>query len=88
MRTFLTLAMVMVGCGADPGSTQILGDAGADSSDAVDVALVCPSNWGDCEGNQANGCETRLDLGASNCGVCGNVCTSGLRQCRGGTCSP
>ena len=34
----------------------------------------CDQNWGDCDGNRANGCETSLTLPGS-CGVCGTDCS-------------
>ncbi len=43
----------------------------------------CNPNYGNCDGNTANGCETSL-LTAANCGACGNVCASGF--CPAGTC--
>lgn len=35
--------------------------------------LPCDATTGDCDGNAANGCETRLGTGA-NCAVCGHRC--------------
>ena len=37
----------------------------------------CNAGFGDCDGSNANGCETALNEGA-NCGACGNRCPSGV----------
>ncbi|MCL2325986.1 MAG: BspA family leucine-rich repeat surface protein [Proteobacteria bacterium] len=45
---------------------------------------VCLDGFANCDGNLANGCETDL-MAATNCGACGNVCSSD-QECRGGKC--
>ncbi len=40
----------------------------------------CRVNWGDCDGNRDNGCESDL-LTTQNCGACGNACPAG-QECR------
>ncbi len=52
------------------------------------TALQCPEGLGDCDGNSANGCETRLRWDVDNCGECGNTCTvaHGGGICEGGQC--
>ncbi len=49
----------------------------------------CESGWGDCDGMAANGCETDLNLSATNCGACGNACAfnGGTGVCRMGMCA-
>ncbi len=37
---------------------------------------VCDSGWGNCDGDNTNGCETDLKTN-ENCGDCGIVCTGG-----------
>ena len=37
---------------------------------------VCPTNFADCDGNPATGCETRLDRREA-CGACGRWCGAG-----------
>jgi hypothetical protein len=48
--------------------------------------LECPSGLGDCDGNQANGCETRL-TSTAHCGACGRmpaeVCNGEDDNCNG-----
>lgn len=50
-------------------------------------ALVCSQRWGDCDGDLANGCETRTDTSARHCGACGNECM-GRNVCSAGRCAP
>jgi len=45
----------------------------------------CAANYGDCDGNAANGCEVDLRASAMNCGTCGAPCAAGL-VCTGGAC--
>lgn len=67
------------GCGMrcpSPGATPVcaLGHCG----------IVCLAGSGNCDRNDANGCEARLDTSA-NCGACGVSC--GVRACVMGRCS-
>jgi hypothetical protein len=51
---------------------------------------VCAAGWGNCNGNNNDGCEANTTA-AANCGSCGNVCTNphGATACSGsGTCAP
>lgn len=68
----------------------------AASSCVADRCVVdaCDAGWGDCDGDEATGCETPLDS-ADHCGACGNACaipnatstcTSGM--CALGMCNP
>ncbi|MEZ4392091.1 MAG: FG-GAP-like repeat-containing protein [Polyangiales bacterium] len=53
-------------------------------------ALVCNVGFGDCDGNPANGCETRTTNSITNCGACGTVCTAppgGTPSCVNGVCT-
>ena len=62
------------------------------SGSACTYTGSCSSGFGDCTGGKADGCETALDT-TTNCGVCGNNCTtnvvhaSGVACGGGGTCT-
>jgi len=45
---------------------------------------VCADNFGDCDGDAANGCESSLES-TTNCGACGRSCSAG-EQCLAGAC--
>jgi len=45
---------------------------------------ACDQDWGDCNNDDSDGCETDLLTDVNNCGTCGNVCDSGT--CDGGSC--
>ena len=46
----------------------------------------CNANFGDCDRQAANGCETALLTDVNNCGACGNVCPQNLPRCIAGVC--
>ncbi len=50
----------------------------------------CSSGFANCDGNDANGCETNLNTTTNHCGQCGRVCLNpnGTTSCVGGTCTP
>ncbi|HEY3358551.1 MAG TPA: choice-of-anchor D domain-containing protein [Polyangia bacterium] len=50
----------------------------------------CDNGYDDCDGNPANGCETRTTLDVNNCGLCGTRCVNpnGTTACSGGLCVP
>ncbi|MGV8171274.1 MAG: right-handed parallel beta-helix repeat-containing protein [Candidatus Woesearchaeota archaeon] len=45
---------------------------------------VCSSGYGNCDGNNTNGCETLLGT-ITNCAMCGNICTGGT-VCKDNAC--
>lgn len=60
-------------------------NARAECSPSGACSLVgCLPGFGDCDGMNANGCETNTNE-AANCGACGNACPSGVR-CIDGRC--
>ena len=63
--------------------------ANATASCAGDVCHIasCDAGWGDCDGNDANGCEDSLD-GLVNCGTCGTPCSraNATPTCAGDVC--
>ncbi len=48
----------------------------------------CVGNYGNCDGNPANGCETNIAIDISNCGACGNFCSqpNAVMSCTAGAC--
>jgi hypothetical protein len=54
-------------------------------SDHFCVIDTCDDNFGNCDGNGANGCETNLLTDANNCGYCGHDC--GSESCVNGACT-
>jgi hypothetical protein len=46
----------------------------------------CAPGWGNCDGNDGNGCEQDLSS-ASHCGRCGNGCSGATPVCSGGECA-
>ncbi len=54
-------------------------NARAECSPSGACSLVgCLAGFGDCDGRNANGCETNVNE-AANCGACGNTCPAGVR---------
>ncbi len=48
---------------------------------------VCETGFGNCDGNDANGCETDTRLDDLHCGACNNACAAGT-GCLNGSCEP
>ncbi|MBW1808306.1 MAG: S8 family serine peptidase [Deltaproteobacteria bacterium] len=51
----------------------------------------CDAGWGDCNNNDADGCEMDILFDTDNCGSCGNVCALpnvGDHLCDNGICYP
>jgi hypothetical protein len=50
----------------------------------------CNTNFADCDGNAANGCEINISNNTSHCGACNNACTNahGTIACTAGACAP
>jgi hypothetical protein len=62
-------------CTNSHGTTSCVGAGGA-----YDCAPVCDANWGSCNGNPDDGCETDLTTTA-NCGACGRACSGATPFC-------
>ena len=70
------------GCGKTCGTAH-----GAASCTGGACSIACHVDWADCDGVNANGCETSTATTA-NCGACGNVCgeANGWASCGAGAC--
>jgi hypothetical protein len=55
----------------------------------TDDVLQCFGDFGDCDLDGTNGCETDLLVDESNCGQCGAACfaQNGVNSCEGGLCT-
>ncbi len=47
--------------------------------------FTCNATWGNCDGNDGNGCEHDINNDPLNCGACGKSCYGGT--CNSGVCS-
>ncbi|MBL8600440.1 MAG: hypothetical protein JNK72_00805 [Myxococcales bacterium] len=50
---------------------------------------MCAANFGNCDGNDANGCETSTTNSVAHCGRCGNACmapSNASATCAGSSC--
>ena len=76
-----------VHCGTCAKACSAVGGVASCSGGACGIA--CDVTNADCDNNVANGCEIILQTNVSNCGGCGNVCstTNGAASCSGGLCS-
>jgi hypothetical protein len=66
------------GCGSRAHATT--------SCVAAMCLLSCDRGFGNCDGDDANGCEAALDA-PEHCGTCGNTCPAG-QLCTSGSCVP
>jgi hypothetical protein len=66
------------GCAATPSGNPL----------AACVVVQCDSGWANCDGNDANGCESSAGTDPSTCGGCGKKCsdTNGVPGCVNGVC--
>jgi len=66
------------------GNRCAFANAAASCAAGLCSIASCSAGFGDCDGSNANGCETALNEGA-NCGRCGNRCPAGV-LCVNGAC--
>lgn len=75
------------GCLGAPAACAVPNGSGTCNA-GVCGDVVCDGGWGDCNGEDGDGCETPLDS-ASDCGECGTPCNAGAHasaSCNGGQC--
>jgi hypothetical protein len=77
----------LANCG-ECGTTCARANATATCGAGTCGILTCNPGWSNCDGNDANGCETPVNT-LSNCGACGVTCSRGnaAATCSSGTCS-
>jgi hypothetical protein len=74
-------AAIQLGCSAGPVE-------GTDVGQVSQSASRCRTGYADCNANSADGCETNISASITNCGACGNVCSTSnaSAQCKSGQC--
>ncbi|MEZ4299830.1 MAG: fibrinogen-like YCDxxxxGGGW domain-containing protein, partial [Polyangiaceae bacterium] len=74
-------------CGAC-GNTCASNANGTASCVSGACQFECDADFGDCDGDGANGCETTLASSLSDCGACGQACSvaNGTAACVAGLC--
>lgn len=81
-------AKVCGGCGAQgTDCTTKYANASSSCTTGACTAPVCNSGFGDCSGGAADGCETNVTKSPSNCGTCGNVCSTDGTHVSANVCS-
>ncbi|MFO0603598.1 MAG: hypothetical protein U0324_10515 [Polyangiales bacterium] len=67
-------------CASPPNATPRCVEGGC--------SFTCAANFGDCDRNAANGCETSLLTSATSCGSCGTACSlaNATAACNAGAC--
>lgn len=76
-------------CGACGNACPVPAQANAVCTDGVCGIGQCLLNYGDCDGNAQNGCETLLVNDPAHCGSCAQSCQAvahGSAACNQGTC--
>jgi hypothetical protein len=79
---------------ADPSNCGACGTVCSNANGAPgcfggQCTITCTSNFGNCDNDVTNGCETNIKSSVLNCNSCGNVCSTnhGTPSCSNGTCT-
>ncbi|MCB9506287.1 MAG: hypothetical protein H6697_01320 [Myxococcales bacterium] len=80
--------------GSDPancggcGSRCVVSGGVAECRGGFCAVGECADDYGDCDGNPLNGCESDLRTNRNHCGACGAPCTpaNAVGACEGGSC--
>jgi hypothetical protein len=67
------------------GRPCALSNAASSCSSGSCQVSGCNSNFGNCDANASNGCETNLQTSAQHCGACGAACPANF-VCQAGRC--
>jgi hypothetical protein len=84
--------MACVNLASDPNNCRACGTVCAAAANASPVctgsgcSIACNAGFANCNVNQADGCEVDVRSSNTNCGVCGNTCTTGS-ICTAGVCT-
>ncbi|HEY4393003.1 MAG TPA: LamG-like jellyroll fold domain-containing protein [Polyangia bacterium] len=68
------------------GTTCAFSQGSAGCAGGMCFLTACNAGYGDCNHQQADGCESNLGVDAANCGACGKSCALG-ETCQAGTCT-
>lgn len=69
-------------------ATQVVNANGAFcTSSSCDYTTCINTNFGDCDGSRANGCETDLRSSTTSCGACGTNCNTQVSNASGVFCN-
>jgi hypothetical protein len=71
-------------CGACNNACE-LENASSECVDSICLVSECDTDWGNCDDDDSNGCESNLLYDPNNCGSCGIVCTP-PELCSSGSC--
>jgi hypothetical protein len=74
-------------CGACGAVCPTVANGVRNCSGSVCGVASCTANFGNCDGNGANGCESNTLTDPNNCGGCGRVCPATTPVCQAGTCT-
>lgn len=83
-----TSLTTLTDCGSC-GKACALANANESCSTGSCVVATCLSGYGDCNNQDADGCEINVNTSVPNCGGCGSACSNnnGVPSCGGGNCS-
>ncbi|MSP63499.1 MAG: hypothetical protein EXR72_24780, partial [Myxococcales bacterium] len=76
----------LLNCGACSMKCPVPANATAKCANGVCGLGVCNADFGNCDGNAANGCEASLLTDLKHCGMCGKACPINSPSCKAGVC--
>jgi hypothetical protein len=93
-RVEVTLAAGQASSAVPEGSLTVSwstadGQSGSDTITITATVGDCSDGYANCDGDDANGCETNTLLDKANCGGCNTACTAvnGTSSCKAGACA-
>ena len=86
------LRTTLAHCGACDSPCTNTHGTGSVCSGSACTAPSCDTYWGNCDGDNKNGCETDLRVTTDHCGTCNTACTTppgnGTTRCLSSMCVP